>query len=122
LFAKNVLGGKLEPCSKDPLTGFFRDGCCNTDDEDSGSHTVCVRVTNAFLQFSSSKGNDLSTARPEFNFPGLAAGDKWCICAARWKEAADSGVAPPVLLNCTHVKALDVISKADLEYHALMED
>ena len=120
--AKNVLGGDLKPCSTDPLTGFYRDGCCNTGVDDLGSHTVCVRVTNAFLQFSSSKGNDLSTPRPEFNFPGLNAGDKWCLCASRWKEAADAGVAPPVLLNSTHSKALDIISKADLEYHALMEE
>jgi len=122
LVAKNVLGGDLKPCSTDPLTGFYRDGCCNTGVDDLGSHTVCVRVTNAFLQFSSSKGNDLSTPRPEFNFPGLNAGDKWCLCASRWKEAADAGVAPPVLLNSTHSKALDIISKADLEYHALMEE
>ena len=122
MVAKNVLGGDLKPCSTDPLTGFFRDGCCNTGVDDLGSHTVCVRVTNAFLQFSSSKGNDLSTPRPEFNFPGLIAGDKWCLCASRWKEAADAGVAPPVLLNSTHLKALDIISKADLEYHALMEE
>ena len=122
MVAKNVLGGDLKPCSTDPLTGFYRDGCCNTGVDDLGSHTVCVRVTNAFLQFSSSKGNDLSTPRPEFNFPGLNAGDKWCLCASRWKEAADAGVAPPVLLNSTHSKALDIISKADLEYHALMEE
>ena len=122
MVAKNVLGGDLKPCSTDPLTGFFRDGCCNTGVDDLGSHTVCVRVTNAFLQFSSSKGNDLSTPRPEFNFPGLIAGDKWCLCASRWKEAADAGVAPPVLLNSTHLKALDIISKADLEYHALIEE
>ena len=122
MVAKNVLGGDLKPCSTDPLTGFFRDGCCNTGVDDIGSHTVCVRVTNAFLQFSSSKGNDLSTPRPEFNFPGLIAGDKWCLCASRWKEAADAGVAPPVLLNSTHLKALDIISKADLEYHALIEE
>ena len=122
MVAKNVLGGDLKPCSTDSLTGFFRDGCCNTGVDDIGSHTVCVRVTNAFLQFSSSKGNDLSTPRPEFNFPGLIAGDKWCLCASRWKEAADAGVAPPVLLNSTHLKALDIISKADLEYHALIEE
>ncbi len=122
MVAKNVLGGNLEPCSTNPITGFYRDGCCNTGSDDHGSHTVCVRVTDAFLQFSSLKGNDLSTARPEFNFPGLNAGDKWCLCASRWKEAADAGVAPPVLLNSTHVKALEIISKADLDYHALIEE
>ncbi len=122
MVAKNVLGGDLVPCSTNPITGFYRDGCCNTGRDDFGSHTVCVRVTDAFLQFSISKGNDLSTPRPEFNFPGLKAGNKWCLCASRWKEAADAGVAPPVLLNSTHVKALDIISKADLDYHALTEE
>ena len=120
--AKNVLGKELVPCSLNPLTGFFRDGCCNTSDDDFGNHTVCVRVTKEFLTFSTSKGNDLVTPRPEFNFPGLVAGDKWCICAGRWKEAADAGVGPPVLLDSTDEKALEIISKADLEYHALMED
>ena len=119
--AKNVLGEKLQPCSMNPLTGFYRDGCCNTSREDSGSHTVCVQVTDSFLQFSISKGNDLSSPRPEFNFPGLKHGDNWCVCASRWKEAADAGVAPPVILNCTHENALNTISKADLTYHALNE-
>ena len=121
MLAKNVLGEKLQPCSMNPLTGFYRDGCCNTSKEDSGSHTVCVQVTDSFLQFSFSKGNDLSTPRPDFNFPGLKSGDRWCVCASRWKEAADAGVAPPVLLNCTHENALNIISKADLTYHALIE-
>ena len=119
--AKNVLGERLEPCSLEPLTGFFRDGCCNTNNHDSGSHTVCVRVTQSFLQFSISRGNDLSTPRPELNFPGLKVGDKWCVCASRWKEAAEEGVAPPVILKSTYEKALNIVSKADLKYHALSD-
>ena len=119
--AKNVLGEKLKPCGMDPITGYYRDGCCNTGEEDFGSHTVCVRVTEAFLQFSVLKGNDLSTPRPELQFPGLSVGDKWCICASRWKEAAEEGVAPPVVLESTHESALSLISKADLTYHALVD-
>jgi len=103
-----------------PRTGFFRDGCCETGENDYGSHTVCVRVTEAFLLFSSKEGNDLSTPRPELQFPGLKAGDQWCVCAGRWKEAAEAGCAPPVLLDATNEKALDVVSLADLEYHALV--
>ena len=117
--AKNVLGELLQPCSMNPKTGFFRDGCCKTGANDYGSHTVCVRVTEAFLLFSSKQGNDLSTPRPELQFPGLKAGDQWCVCAGRWKEAAEAGCAPPVLLDATNEKALDVVSLADLEYHAL---
>jgi len=117
--AKNVLGELLQPCSMNPKTGFFRDGCCKTGANDYGSHTVCVRVTEAFLLFSSKQGNDLSTPRPELQFPGLKAGDQWCVCAGRWKEAAEAGYAPPVLLDATNEKALDVVSLADLEYHAL---
>ena len=117
--SKNVLGELLQPCSMNPRTGFFRDGCCNTDENDHGSHTVCVRVSEAFLLFSSKEGNDLSTPRPELQFPGLKAGDQWCVCAGRWKEAAEAGCAPPVLLDATNEKALDVVSLADLEYHAL---
>ena len=117
--AKNVLGELLQPCSMNPKTGFFRDGCCKTGANDYGSHTVCVRVTEAFLLFSSKEGNDLSTPRPELQFPGLKAGDQWCVCAGRWKEAAEAGCAPPVLLGATNEKALDVVSLADLEYHAL---
>ena len=117
--AKNVLGGPLQPCSMDPLTGFFRDGCCNTDAEDYGSHTVCAQMTEQFLAFSKSRGNDLSTPNPEFLFPGLSPGDRWCLCAARWREAAEAGVAPPVILESTHARALEVIALADLEYHAL---
>ena len=117
--SKNVLGELLQPCSMNPRTGFFRDGCCKTGANDYGSHTVCVRVTEAFLLFSSKQGNDLSTPRPELQFPGLKAGDQWCVCAGRWKEAAEAGCAPPVLLDATNEKALDVVSLADLEYHAL---
>ena len=118
--SKNVLGELLQPCSMNPRTGFFRSGCCETGENDYGSHTVCVRVTEAFLLFSSKEGNDLSTPRPELQFPGLKAGDQWCVCAGRWKEAAEAGCAPPVLLDATNEKALDVVSLADLEYHALV--
>lgn len=117
--AKNLLGGPLVPCSLDPVTGFFRDGCCNTSAEDYGSHTVCAQMTEQFLSFSKSRGNDLSTPNPEFLFPGLSPGDRWCLCAARWREAAEAGVAPPVILESTHARALEVIALADLEYHAL---
>ncbi len=117
--AKNVLGGPLVPCSLDPVTGFFRDGCCNTSAEDYGSHTVCAQMTEQFLSFSKSRGNDLSTPNPELLFPGLSPGDRWCLCAARWREAAEAGVAPPVILESTHARALEVIALADLEYHAL---
>lgn len=117
--AKNVLGGALVPCSHDPLTGFFRDGHCHTCQEDYGSHTVCAQMTEAFLTFSVSRGNDLSTPNPRYGFPGLKPGDRWCVCAARWREAAEAGVAPPVILESTHERALEVIALADLEYHAL---
>ncbi|HEX8568155.1 MAG TPA: DUF2237 domain-containing protein [Pyrinomonadaceae bacterium] len=116
---KNVLGGKLEDCSRDPLTGFFRDGCCKTGPSDTGSHTVCARVTAEFLEFSRERGNDLSTPRPEFNFPGLKPGDSWCVVAARWREALEAGVAPPVNLNATHQAALNYVSLEDLQRHAL---
>jgi uncharacterized protein len=117
--AKNVLGGVLQPCGMDPVTGFFRDGHCNTCEEDFGSHTVCAQMTEAFLSFSKSRGNDLSTPNPRYQFPGLKPGDRWCVCAGRWREAADAGVAPPVILESTHARALEVIALADLEYHAL---
>ena len=117
--AKNVLSGVLQPCGTDPVTGFFRDGCCNTCEEDLGSHTVCAQMTEAFLSFSKSQGNDLSTPNPRYQFPGLRPGDRWCVCASRWREAADAGVAPPVILEATHERALEVIALADLEYHAL---
>ena len=117
--AKNVVGGPLQPCSMDPLTGFYRDGCCNTSSDDYGSHTVCAQMTDAFLAFSASRGNDLSTPNPQYRFPGLKAGDRWCLCAARWREAAEAGLAPPVILESTHARALEVVALADLEYHAL---
>ena len=106
----NVYGEPLETCSEKPLTGFFRDGCCNTSAQDAGSHTVCVKVTQAFLEFSRFRGNDLSTPLPEFGFPGLKPGDRWCLCAARWQEAHEAGMAPRVFLRATHERALEIVS------------
>ena len=117
--ALNVLGTELLPCSYDPLTGFYRDGCCNTGPEDTGLHLICVKVTADFLAFSKRLGNDLCTPRPEFRFRGLVPGDRWCLCAARWKEAYDAGVAPTVVLEATHKRALDHVSLAALSAHAL---
>ena len=114
----NVLGGPLAACSFDPLTGFFRDGCCQTDEEDHGTHVVCARVTSAFLAYSLSRGNDLSTPRPQSRFAGLAPGDRWCLCALRWKEALMAGVAPPVNLEATHFKALEIVTLEQLKQHA----
>lgn len=105
----NVFGDPLLPCSEDPITGFFRDGCCNTNEDDIGSHTVCVEVTTAFLEYSRFRGNDLSTPVPEFGFPGLKQGDRWCLCAQRWLEAYHQDMAPYVFLTRTHKKALDII-------------
>ena len=116
--ARNVLGTELEPCSLDPVTGFFRDGCCNTDEHDRGLHVVCTRVTAEFLEFSRSRGNDLVTPRLEFNFPGLKPGDQWCLCAMRWKEAFEAGLAPPVVLQATHERALDVVTPEQLRSRA----
>ncbi len=113
--ARNVLGQLLVPCSHDPMTGFFRDGCCRTREDDTGSHVVCARVTQAFLAFTRARGNDLGTPRPEWDFPGLQPGDRWCLCALRWKEAFEAGVAPPVLLESTHIRALDVLSLEQLQ-------
>ena len=113
--ARNVLGQPLVPCSHDPMTGFFRDGCCRTREDDTGSHVVCARVTQAFLAFTRARGNDLGTPRPEWDFPGLQPGDRWCLCALRWKEAFEAGVAPPVLLESTHIRALDVLSLEQLQ-------
>ena len=110
----NVVGGELLPCSTEPLTGFFRDGCCSTGREDLGSHTVCAVMTEEFLAFSRAAGNDLSTPRPERGFAGLRPGDRWCFCASRWLEAHDAGVAPPVLLAATHERALEVVPVEDL--------
>ena len=115
----NVFGEALQECSDQPKTGFFRDGCCNTGDQDVGSHTVCVEVTQDFLEFSRFRGNDLSTPHPQFNFPGLKPGDRWCLCAPRWHEAAEAGFAPPVILEATHELALEHVSLGDLKYHAL---
>jgi len=114
----NVFGEPLVPCSEDPLTGFFRDGCCNTNDQDLGSHTVCIEVSVAFLEFSRFRGNDLSTPRPEFDFPGLRPGDNWCLCAARWLEAEEHGMAPRIYLTRTHRKAIDIIPFATLKKYA----
>lgn len=116
--ARNILGGPLEPCSFKPLTGFFRNGCCNTDDNDFGSHTVCTVLTDDFLVFSRSRGNDLSTPRPEYDFPGLRAGDRWCLCAARWREAYEAGQAPKVILVATHEAALRYASIDAFQQHA----
>jgi uncharacterized protein (DUF2237 family) len=117
--ARNVLGGLLQVCSVSPMTGFVRDGVCHTGPQDPGSHTVCAQMTDAFLEYSLQRGNDLVTAVPEYDFPGLKAGDRWCVCAARWLEAAEAGVAPPVVLDATHARALQKVALADLEYHAL---
>ncbi len=119
--ARNVLGTALMPCSADPVTGFFRDGCCNTGEHDHGQHTVCAEMTAAFLAFSLSRGNDLSTPHPEWGFPGLRPGDRWCLCVARWKEALEAGVAPKVVLEATHEAALRVVSLDDLVAHAAIE-
>ncbi|ABE44331.1 DUF2237 family protein [Polaromonas sp. JS666] len=115
--AKNVLGGELVPCSYDPLTGYFRDGCCNSDASDLGSHLVCVRVTPEFLAFSSARGNDLVTPRPQYRFAGLKPGDRWCLCAQRWREALEAGMAPPVILEATHTNVLEFVTLAQLEKH-----
>lgn len=115
----NVLGEPLATCCTQPMTGFFRTGSCETGPMDTGSHTVCAQVTEEFLAFSKLRGNDLSTPRPEYGFPGLKPGDRWCVCAARWREAFEAGVAPKVVLMATHIAALEVISLADLKKHAL---
>ena len=117
--ARNVLGGRLESCSTRPLTGFFRNGCCDTVPEDVGSHTVCVVMTDAFLRYSKSRGNDLSTPRPEMDFPGLKAGDRWCLCAPRWQEALLDERAPRVVLRATHEGALQYCALEDLKRFAV---
>lgn len=116
---RNVLGGPLGRCSDRPLTGFFRDGCCNTNEEDIGSHTVCVVLTAEFLEFSKASGNDLSTPHPEFDFPGLKPGDRWCLCAARWRDALQAGKAPRVVLNATNEAVLLIVGLDDLKAHAI---
>jgi uncharacterized protein len=117
--AKNVLGGKLEICSLSPMTGFFRNGCCDTSREDVGSHTVCVVMTKEFLAFSKAAGNDLSTPVPDFGFPGLNPGDRWCLCAPRWQEALDAGNPPRVVLRATHEGALQHCALEDLKNYAI---
>ncbi len=116
---RNVLGGPLGRCSDQPPTGFFRDGCCNTSEEDVGSHTLCVVLTDDFLAFSKERGNDLSTPRPEFDFPGLREGDRWCLCALRWQEALLAGKAPRVVLNACNEAALECVDLSDLKRHAI---
>jgi uncharacterized protein len=116
---KNILGLPIVPCSLKPRTGFFRTGCCDTGPEDIGAHVVCAVMTEKFLAFSRERGNDLSTPRPDFGFPGLRPGDRWCLCASRWKEALDAGVAPPIVLASTHHAALEHVSRDDLLAHAV---
>jgi len=117
--ALNVLGEVLAPCGLDPVTGFYRDGCCNTGYDDVGIHVVCAKMTREFLAFSKKRGNDLSTPVPEAGFPGLKPGDRWCLCAGRWKEALDAGVAPPVFLQATHEEALAIVPLAVLKRYAI---
>ena len=119
---KNVLGGALIPCSVAPMTGFFRDGCCHTSPEDIGSHTVCAVMTNDFLSFSKAAGNDLTTPRAEYSFPGLKPGDSWCLCAARWEQARRAGVAPNVILSATNAACLSVVALEDLRAHAVSSE
>ena len=116
--AKNVLGTDLQPCSTDPLTGFYRDGCCNTGAGDMGVHVVCAEVTAEFLEFSKACGNDLSTPLPMYQFPGLKPGDRWCLCAQRWQEALEAGMAPRVHLQATHMAALEFVDLQDLQEYA----
>ncbi len=116
---RNVFGEAISPCSENPKTGFYRTGSCHTGPEDVGSHTVCVEVTEAFLAFSKARGNDLSTPMPQFGFPGLKPGDRWCLCALRWQEAFEAGAAPRVVLQATHERALEVVALDDLKRFAL---
>jgi hypothetical protein len=120
--SKNIFGEKLITCSNNPMTGFFRNGCCDTDDSDLGMHTVCVILSDEFLIFSKSRGNDLSTSVPEFGFKGLKAGDKWCLCALRWKEALMNNMAPKVILEATNEKTLDIVKIEDLLRHSFKEE
>lgn len=117
--AKNVLGEDLQTCCTSPMTGFYRDGKCNTGAGDMGAHVICAQVTEEFLTFSKSRGNDLSTPVPAFSFPGLKPGDRWCLCALRWKEALDAGVAPPVILSSTHASAVEYVSLTELKANAI---
>ncbi len=118
-YQQSVLGEDLIPCSMDPLTGFYRSGCCDTGPDDQGSHTVCVVLTEEFLTFSRTAGNDLSTPMPEWGFPGLKPGDRWCLCAARWQEALQAGVAPSVLLEATNAASLEYVDLDDLRAHSI---
>jgi uncharacterized protein (DUF2237 family) len=117
--ARNVLNTPLQTCSVDPMTGFYRTGCCDTGAGDAGVHVVCAEMTAEFLAFSASRGNDLSTPFPQLGFPGLQPGDRWCLCAERWQEALEAGVAPPVFLEATHMSALEFVSLDDLKAHAV---
>ena len=117
--SRNVFGGPLEPCSLDPATGFFRNGCCDTGVQDAGSHTVCAIMTADFLRYSKDVGNDLSTPRPEYGFPGLKPGDRWCLCASRWRQAYDAGMAPDVALRSTHREVLTLIALSALKAFAI---
>lgn len=116
---KNVLGGELLTCSTAPMTGFYRNGCCDTGPGDTGLHVLCAEMTAEFLEFSRSRGNDLSTPVPEWGFPGLQPGDRWCLCVTRWREALDEGLAPPVVLEATHMSSLEFVSLEDLQAHAI---
>ena len=119
---KNVLGTELKTCCTDPMTGFYRDGLCRTGADDTGRHTVCILATDEFLEFSRSAGNDLSTPRPEYAFPGLKAGDKWCLVAMRWQQALDAGMAPQVDLGATHESALEFIKLEDLQLYSINDE
>jgi hypothetical protein len=119
--AHNVLGTELQPCSYNPLTGYYRDGCCNTGSDDYGVHTVCIRATEEFLAFSASVGNDLSTPHPEHGFDGLTPGDQWCLCASRWQEAFEAGMAPPVVLESTHASTLEWVELGNLAQFAIKD-
>ena len=118
----NVFDEEIESCSEQPLTGFFRDGCCNTGPGDDGLHVICAEVTADFLAFSAARGNDLSTPNPMLEFPGLKPGDRWCLCALRWKEALAAGKAPPVVLEATHISSLEFVDLEDLQAHAVRTD
>jgi uncharacterized protein (DUF2237 family) len=118
---RNLLGGPLQPCSMDPLTGWYRDGCCSSGANDDGKHLVCAEVTDEFLAFSKSVGNDLSSPRPEYGFDGLKPGDRWCLCASRWEEARQAGYAPTVVLEATNARATEVVALGHLQAHAVDE-
>jgi uncharacterized protein len=118
-YGTNVLGGTLESCCNSPVTGYYRDGVCRTGAGDVGTHVICAQVTEEFLAFTKAIGNNLSTPLPMYNFPGLKPGDRWCLCASRWKEALDAGIAPPVILESTHIAALEYVSLQELQQHSI---